>query len=104
MERTWAEIGVKCVPEKERGRVAAVIEDFKWQSIPCTLPMMPGENIKGIIAAFKIPKVSHVAITNEITPFRFYGIRAHYENGKAQHYLLDRGSDCVPIASDFWPI
>ena len=103
MKRTWTETGVKCVPENNRDRVSSIIYNFEWESIPCAVGMMPGENIKGIIAEFKMPKVSHIAITHEMAPYGFYGIRAHYTNGKAQLYILDRGSDCVPIASDFWP-
>ena len=103
MKRTWTETGAKCVPENKRERVSDIINSFEWESIPCELAMMPGLAIKETIKEFKMPKVSHVAVTHDMAPYGFYGIRAHYKNGKAQLYVLDRGSDCVPIASDFWP-
>ena len=95
----WTKVGEPEVGE-HRERFAAAIAALDWQAVPCTLGMMPGENIKQVIRAFRIPKVSHVAVSAELAPLGLYGIRGHYKNGTAQVYVLDLGSECVPIASE----
>lgn len=101
MERTWTQVGEEETQGK-RTRYARMIERLKWQALPLKkVGMMPAECIKTAIRELRLPKVSHIAITNEAAPYGLYGIRAHYSNGMAQVYILDRGSDALPIASDF---
>ena len=98
----WTKIGEPEVGE-HRERFADAIARLPWQSLPCELGMMPGENIKAVVKALRIPKVSHVAVSNELAPFGLYGIRGHYANGTAQVYVLDIGTECVPVASELLP-
>ena len=98
----WTKIGEPEVGE-QRERFATAIAALEWQPLPCTLGVMPGENIKQVIRAFHIPKVSHVAVSAELAPLGLYGIRGHYANGTAQVYVLDLGSECVPVASELLP-
>ena len=101
-KRTWTNIGAE-YSEEHRGRLARAFDSLEWQALPIECGMLPGEGIKHAIREFRMPKVSHVAISHELAPYGLYGIRAHYSNGDAQIYILDRGSDLLPLASDFEP-
>ena len=110
--RTWTEIGAQAIGRRLEGggrltqpAVIRVIGTLDWQAIEqgLSLPMIPGEAIKATIAELRIPKVSHVAVSHELAPYGFYGIEGHYKNGRARVYVVDLGSDLIPVASDFWP-
>ena len=100
MERTWTEVGKEHTKNKQE-EVAAMIDRLEWQSIPCTMPMGPGEGLKSVIKELRIPKVSHVAFSHEMAPYGLMGVKAHYKNGDANVYMVDEGSNIVIIASDF---
>lgn len=102
MERTWTKTGAEHTDGKHDA-LADAFDALEWQALPIECAMMPGEGIKHAIRSFRIPKVSHVAISHELAPYGLYGIRGHYPNGSAQIYILDRGSDIVTLASDFEP-
>ena len=64
----------------------------------------PALAIRHAIKEFRIPNVSHIADSAKLEPFGFYGIRGHYENGCGEIFLLDRGTEVVPIVSIFTPV
>ncbi len=106
VKRTWTKVGEEFTGEHaKREQIAGAIERMEWQEIPkggsLTLGMMPGEGIKAAIRELHIPKVSHVAVSNELAPYGLYGIRGHYKNGDANVFIVDRGSDMLPVCSDF---
>lgn len=111
MERTWTDIGKQDLAsiapddsdEIQRALVERSIENLTWESVEGAKPMLPGLGIKECIKQLRLPKVSQVAISHDLAPYGFYGIEARYKNGRARVYVLDRGTDLIPLASDFWP-
>lgn len=101
MERTWTQVGREHTEGKE-SELAEMFERLDWQTIPCTLPMAPGEGLKEVIKELRIPKVSHVAYSHELAPYGLMGVKAHYKNGDATIYMVDEGSEIVIVASDFY--
>lgn len=99
--RNWTQIGQ--AEGFSKGRIEAAILNMEWTTIPKTMPMSQGLGIKAAIKELRIPKVSHIADSNQLAPYGFYGIRAHYANGDADIYIVDRGSDLIPVCSDFTP-
>ena len=101
MQRTWTEVGKKHSEGKQE-ELAEMFDRLEWQSIPCTMPMAPGEGLKGVIKELHIPKVSEVAYSHELAPYGLMGVKAHYKNGDATIYMADEGSNIVVIATDFF--
>ena len=83
--------------------MSEMFERLEWQSIPCTMPMAPGEGIKGVIKELRIPNVDQVSYSHELAPYGLMGIKAHYKNGDATIYMADQGDSIVILASDFYP-
>lgn len=100
MERTWTEVGEHYSKGANRKKIERYIEALEWQPVPCTVGMMPGMAIKEAVKEFRIPKVSHIAISHEMAPLGFYGIRGHYANGTGQVYLVDDGISLTPVCSE----
>lgn len=113
MKRTWTTVGTQIVGAELEDRESVIDKDtveqaigtVNWREIPkdghLEAPMMPGEGIKAAIQTLRIPKVSHVAWSNELAPYGFYGVRGHYKNGQAEVYMVDTGTSIIPVCSDF---
>jgi len=90
-----------------RAAVERAIRTIEWREIPkggsLEAPAMPGLGIKAAIQELRIPKVSHIAWSNQLAPYGFYGIRGHYSNGDAEVYIIDAGDHLTPVCSDFTP-
>jgi hypothetical protein len=103
MARNWTKVGA----DHSRTAVERAILTLEWREIPkegtLEAPMGPGEGIKAAIRELKIPRVSHVAWSNQMAPYGFYGIRGHYPNGDAEVYIVDEGTHLSPVCSDFHP-
>ena len=112
MERTWTSIGAPYVEGRE-AQINRAIDALAWESVEGEKPMMPALAIGDAIKQLRLPKVSRVAIaTTDLTYpdgdcgrayYALYGIEANYKNGRARLYLLDRGSESIPVCSDFYP-
>ncbi|KKN59260.1 hypothetical protein LCGC14_0543590 [marine sediment metagenome] len=102
MKRTWTQVGKEHTEGKE-AKLNKVFNRLEWQSIPCTMPMAPGEGLKGVIKKLRIPKVSHVAYSHELAPYGLMGAKAHYKNGDATIYMIDKGDIITILATDFYP-
>lgn len=102
MKRTWTEVGGKYT-DGNHGKFSAMFDRMAWQSIPCTLPMAPGEALKEVIKELRIPKVDQVAYSHELAPYGLMGLKAHYLNGDATVFMADEGDSIVILASDFYP-
>ncbi len=112
MERTWTKIGEQEIGKPlddehdshvslTRELVARAIGSMEWKEVPCTTAAMPGLAIKALVKELRLPKVSHVAVSNELAPNGLIGVRAHYKNGSAEVYALDTGTAVTPLLSDF---
>lgn len=115
VERNWTITGEKVFADQEvklegGGRltldvVEQAIDELEWWFAihATTLPAVPGLAIKAVISELRLPKVSAIAISDALAPYGFYGIEANYSNGRALVYVFDRGSELIPLRSDFWP-
>jgi hypothetical protein len=105
MAITWTKTGEPIVPLDARPRAVLAFDALEWQPVTddLTLPACPGLAIKACIQELRLPRVSHVAHSPAFEPYGLLGIRAHYRNGVADVYVVDRGSDSVVVASDFTP-
>jgi hypothetical protein len=115
MQRTWTRVGAELAGKRledsarsiDKPAVLRAIQSIEWREIPkegrMEAPMMQGEGIKSAIQSLRIPKVSHVAWSNELAPYGFYGIRGHYKDGQAEVYIVHTGCELVPMCSDFEP-
>ena len=102
MKRDWTQVG----EEETAGRQdewAAMFAGMTWYGLPCTLPAMPGLAIKGLVQECHIHNPRAVGYSHEAAPFGLIAVEAHYSNGVARVYALDRGADTVVLCSDFWP-
>jgi len=105
----WTEVGLRELENAERvdrfnepginkEDVESAIRNMEWREIKKgeTVPMGPGEGIKSTIKEFKIP-ATHYAISNDLAPYGFYGIRGKYKNGIHNIFVLDSGVAITPI-------
>jgi hypothetical protein len=101
MTRTWTTTGADYVGDRET--FARLFAGLEWEPVEGAKPAMPGLSIKEAIRELRIPKVTRIAISNELAPYGLYGIEGNYKNGRALVYLVDRGTEIIPVASDFFP-
>jgi len=110
----WTKVGEKHVgqpatadhPHWTRKYILEQIKTIIWYDIPkdgsaVSLPMMPGENIKGVIKELRIPRVSRVGHGNGLAPYGLLAIVGNYKNGRATIYVLDAGDVCTPLLTVF---
>jgi len=106
MKRNWTQTGRDHNgTDEQKALLGGMFDRLEWQELypGMELPMMPGEAIKATIVELRLPKVSHVALSNEMAPYGLIAARAHYKNGTANVYLVDEGSQLVVLCSDFYP-
>jgi hypothetical protein len=101
LKRTWTEVGVEYTRDKQRD-IAAMIERMEWRTLPCEMGMGPGMAIKEAIKAFKIPRPSRVATSNEMATYSLIAVEGNYKNGRAQIFMVDDGVSVTPICTDFY--
>lgn len=114
MTRTWTQSGARYSTPERRPQVERAIEGLTWQSfVPgMSLPFMSGESIKATIVELSLPRVSALAwdgglsfpAPNDESEYPgLYGIETNFANGRARVYVVDAGTEIVPVCSDFWP-
>lgn len=102
-ERAWTGVGAEHTDDELRPSVVRAIDALRWQEPTGEFAMMPALGISACVKELRLPKVSAVAISHDLAPFGLYGIEANYSDGRARIYVLDRGTEYIPLASDFWP-
>ncbi len=113
-ERNWTEIGKEAYGAQvdawiiDKQVIAAAIDSMRnsWLNVDAAwvhVAIMPGLGIQTAIKELRLPKVSAYCLSNELAPYGLYGVEANYTNGRARVYILDRGSDMLPLVSDFYP-
>lgn len=87
-------------------KIKAIISKVSWQEVNegVLLPMIPGDLISMIIRDLKIPGVSHVCISHDMSPFGLIGIRARYSDASVDFFVLDVGDTSVPVCAVVTPI
>lgn len=81
-------------------------ESGGWLALPGTLPAMPGLAIEEVIAQLRMPRVTHVGVSNVLAPYGLLAIRAHYSGGRQRVELLavDRGTSVSPLVTRVHPL
>lgn len=105
MTRTWTRIG-EAHSQDQHAQLGAILDGLTWRAIPpggAEVAAMPGLAMRAAIRELRLPQVSHYAISHDLAPYGLYGLRAHYQDGTANVYLVDDGSQTVVVASDFYP-
>jgi hypothetical protein len=111
-QRTWTDVGSDFTTPERRPDVLRAIGTLRWRTLArCrALPAFQGSAIQIGVRALGLPNVSALALSGlhstlhlESADYAVYGIEAHYANGRARLYVLDRGTVLVPLVSDFWP-
>jgi hypothetical protein len=117
VERTITNVGARYTAGDRLAQVEEQIEALEWHELPddgaLSAPFMPGEAIKAAIAQLRLPKVSRIAWNGALAfhddPEQdgeypgLCGIEANYRNGRARVYIVDNGTEILPVVSDFWP-
>jgi len=90
--------------DRQKAMIQKAAAKMDWLEMPkggetLSLPMMPGEGIKAAIKEYRIPKVSHVAISNQLAPYGFYGIRGHYIGAVVDIFLIDTGTSIAALCA-----
>jgi len=76
-------------------------DELEWQDVPCTLPMMQGEGIKGMIRKLNLPPATRVAWTASHPAADGYALLAAEFKTSKQHFqvfALDTGDSLTPLA------
>jgi hypothetical protein len=101
----WTKTGSEYTKGKEPA-IKNIIGRMDWMKLPgkdeaaLSIGAMPGLGIQGAIREYRIPKVSHIAISHEMAPYGLYGIRGHYKNADVDIFLVDSGCEIIPICSN----
>ena len=88
--------------DEQKEAIKAAVLRCEWVEIGerLTLPMMPGEGIKGIIKEFNIPKVRRISYnSHELAPYGLYGIEGNYKNARVLLFFIDEGSEISTLCA-----
>jgi hypothetical protein len=107
--RDWLNVG-KRYSEPYRDAIERQIEALIWTDAP-QAAMVPGLGIRECVKQLELPNVTVYATNGylevpdgeETAAYSIYGIEAGYTNAKIRLYVLDRGSEILPLCVDVWP-
>ena len=100
----WLKVG-KSHSEGHENKIIKIISRMEWDFdfVGKDLPMGPALCIKETIKQLKLPKVSAISYScNELAPYGFYGVEANYKNSKIRIFVVDEGSETVPVCVFVW--
>ena len=104
MIRNWTTVGAAAIEGAGgRPRVEAAIAGLTWNPMATPAPFSQGYVIRAAIQEFRMPRPSQWGDSHHLAPFGLVGIEPHYTNGRARLYVLDAGSQAIPVCSDFFP-
>lgn len=99
-ETKFTHVGRSYTGEKETAW-NKTFDELEWQDIPCTLPFMQGEGIKGMIHQLNLPPAMRVAWTTHHPAQDCYALLAAEFKTPTQHFqvfALDKCDTLVPLA------
>lgn len=87
-------------------RIQRAAEGLEWEPFGGSLPFSQGYAIRETIKAFRM-RPSRVAVQGGVVAigdesYALLGIEAEYANARVRLYVLDRGSELVPLFVDEW--
>jgi hypothetical protein len=94
----WTHVGREVISDGLREKISGMLERIELRSLPYETGLMQGMGIKAAIKEFRIP-ATHAGDSREFAPYGLYGVRGRYKNGVAEVFLLDAGTEIIPIAS-----
>lgn len=108
-QRTWTNIGARFEPQ--RAAIEREIVGLTWKPPAGKHPMMPGLGIQECIQQLRLPRVTAIAYDGAFTApdpscpaesahYAVYGIEANYSNGTAHVYVVDTGTELLPVCSE----
>ena len=123
---TWTSVGAELFDRhraaaagknyaRSRLDVTAAISRLSWRerNDARDMPAMAGQAFAYAINYLGLPGVELLAWNGSIEvedprdhtagAYALYGIEAHYDDGRARIYLVDRGTDLLVIGSEFTP-
>ena len=123
---TWTSVGAELFDRhqaaaagkhyaRSRQDVTAAISRLSWQQRRNArdMPAMAGQAFAYAINYLGLPSVELLAWNGSIEvedprdhtagAYALYGIEAHYDDGRARVYLVDRGTDLLVLGSEFTP-
>lgn len=102
VKRTWTNVGHGHASRRE---ITREIDALTWHTVPTSAPACPGLAIGAVVEQLDLPRrLSAIAWDGVIADrYGLYGIETTYSDGRARIYVLDKGSEVIPVASDFWP-
>ena len=115
VRRAWLGSGAEYTrPEPEaRTAIEREIELLRWTSVDddLRLPASTALALRECVRQLRLPRVSQVAHNGrlawtdgqETVGYGVYGIEATRHAGRVRVYVLDRGTELVPLARDLWP-
>lgn len=109
--RTWTSVGEELHDETlaatsghvpvTRSDLEAAIAALEWQDpVDLEVGATVGLGLIKVASEFQLRDIPAVAVGG-IGPYDLYGIRNRFSNGVAEIFFVDRGSDILPVASDF---
>ncbi len=102
--RHWTDIGTPNVEALGgQAQISAAIERIVWHPVGTPAPFSQGYAIRAAIQEFRMPRVTQWGDTHALAPYGLLGVEALYRNGRVRLYLLDTGSDAVPLCTDLLP-
>ena len=127
-DRTWTKTGGQLFDAERATReghnyatgreaVEAGIDGLTWVEVPAEgelrLPFTPGEGIKAVIAQLDLRAVRRIAHDGAVTVrddaesstslYSLYGIEVPEAGGLLRVFVVDRGTDLLPVAYDRVP-
>lgn len=105
VQRSWSEPNSAYYKDKKEEFEKAITEmEWKLVTSEMQLPLSTGFAIKEFVNKLQLPRVSHIALSNDFAPYGFYGLRTHYGDGQVEIYILDTGLAGAVICSDKHPM
>jgi len=108
MKRTWQPVGHQYngTPAK-RAHLSKIFKRLSWRAPKGSFSLSDGMALEHAIDDLSIPNVSKVSVGSTLEDrngtYGILGIKGKYSNGRVVVYLLDRGTDLVVLATDFFP-
>lgn len=100
MKTRWLNVG-KEHTEGQEERLEKIFDAVDWLDIVehKTTAMCPAMGISETIKQLNMHKVTHYAVSHECAPYGMYGIKAHYINMDVDLFVLDTGTEIIPLAT-----
>ncbi len=92
---------------EDHGRIESGIAGLSWLPVPEHGGVSVGDDaaraIMATVRRYRLPNVSHVAVSDAFLPLTFCAARGHYGTAAVQLYIMAGGSEAAVVAADYDP-